>query len=517
MATDVLYTYCRIMQTNTFLRCCTMAKQIMFIICIQFIVSFCKGQSYTGYQSSAYAGVYSILNNPADILNHRVRGDLNLAGVFTGVGNNIVTFKYKNRKDDKGGISYPDPIKKKGKANFNADVFGPSLLIRLSDKNAVAISTRARVMANVYGVSPLILNSMLQDTINGFLINNNLSVNNMSFNAHAWKEVALTCSREIAHTDFGVWKAGVSVKYLGGVAAFSFGTNKLSFIHDSIFDSRAGANKDAVINAQGSIFINYTKNLDSLSDNANDYLSFKNRGFGIDVGVNYEYREEMQVYETAYSDKTNNYIWKIGAAITDIGAIRYSRQQTKGIVAKASGNTYTIDELKPPSDSNDIYQMANYYNNLFKTRTESSALTMQLPATLHLSYDRYFNTVLGIQAQVNIPLVFSRLNLYNGNYNPVSVVITPRAEISWAGLSVPLSYNSISGFTMGACMRLGPLVIGSASIINARIFGKTKAADAYFILRLPFFGYRQYINSIFKPAKPKLTKLQRRQLNCPVN
>lgn len=492
-----------------------MVKQIVFLICIQCIVCFCKGQSYTGYQSSAYAGVYSILNNPADILNHRVRADFNLAGVSTGVGNNVVTFKYKNRKNDKGGISYPDPIKKKGKVNFNTDVFGPSLLVRLSDKNAVAISTRARVMANVHGVSDLILNSMLQDTINGFLINNNLSINNMSLNAHAWKEVALTYSSEIAHTDFGVWKAGVSFKYLGGVAAFSFGTSKLSFIHDSIFDIRAGANRDAVINAQGNIFVSYTKNLDSLSDNVNDYLSFKNRGFGLDVGVSYEYREEMQVYETAYSGKTNNYIWKIGAAITDIGAVRYSSRQTKGIVAKASGNTYTIDELKPPSDSNDIYQMTNYYNNLFKTRTQSSALAMQLPTTLHLSYDRYFNTVLGIQAQVNIPLVFSRLNVYSGNYNPVAVVITPRAEISWVGLSVPISYNSVWGFNMGACMRLGPLVIGSSSIINARVFGRTKSADAYFILRIPLFGYRAYHNAIFKAAKPKVTKRQRQQLNCP--
>ncbi len=503
------------MQRNIFLLYGTMAKQIVFIICMQLIAFFCKAQSYTGYQSTAYAGVYSILNNPADILNHRVRGDFNLAGICAGVGNNAVTFKYKKRNEDRSGIYFPDPIKKNGRANFNTDVFGPSLLIRLSDKNAFAVSTRARVMANVYRVSDLILNSLLQDTIDGSLINNNLSINNMSLNAHAFKEVAVTYSREIAHTDFGAWKAGVSLKYLGGVAAFSFGTNKLSFIHDSIFDTRSGANKDAVINAQGTVFVSYTKNLDSLSDNTSDYLSFKNRGLGIDLGVSYEYREEMQVYETAYSDKTNNYIWKIGAAITDIGTIRYNRRQTKGILAKALGNIYTIDELKPPSDSNDIYQLNNYYNNLFKTRTESSALSMQLPATLHLSYDRYFNTVLGIQAQVNIPLVFSRLNLYNGNYNPVSVVITPRAEISWAGLSVPLSYNSISGFSMGACMRLGPLVIGSASIINARIFRRTKSADTYFILRIPLFGYRAYHNNIFKPAKPKVTKRQRQQLNCP--
>ena len=119
-----------------------------------------------------------------------------------------------------------------------------------------------------------------------------------------------------------------------------------------------------------------------------------------------------------------------------------------------------------------------------------------------------------MQAQVNIPLVFTRLNFYTGNYNPVSVSVTPRAEISWAGVYMPLSYNSVSGFQAGAAMRLGPLVIGAASIIKAR-FAKTRSADIYFILRVPFFGYRPYKNKTSNQAAPKLTRKQKRELNCP--
>jgi hypothetical protein len=131
-----------------------------------------------------------------------------------------------------------------------------------------------------------------------------------------------------------------------------------------------------------------------------------------------------------------------------------------------------------------------------------------------LAYDRFFNKVVGIQAQVNIPLLFSRINFYTGNYNPVSISVTPRAEISWAGVYMPLSYNSISGFQAGAAMRLGPLVIGASSIINAR-FAKTKSADFYFILRVPFFGYRPYKNKSYNQSNPKLTRKQQRELDCP--
>jgi len=511
-----LYTFCSIMQNIFFSTPFTSIKRITLLTIIQLGCFFCAAQSsYLGYHSSSYTGVYGILNNPADILNHRFRGDLNLVGISTGIGNNVVRFKYKNRNDDNSGVSFPQPITKNGKLNFNTDVFGPSLMIRLSDKHAIALTTRARLFINAHGISTAILNSFLPDTINSSFIGNSLSISNMSANIHAWKEVALTYSTQIANDDFGVWKAGASLKYLGGLAALSFSTNKLSFTHDSIVDPGDGRTKDAVINAQGNIVLSYTKNLDSLSsNNINDYLSFKNPGVGLDIGVSYEYRDEMQVYETSYSDKTANYIWKIGASITDIGYIRYSKQQTKGITTKFSGNTYLIDNLNPPSDSSDIYQMNNYYKNLFNAGTESSALTMQLPTTLHLAYDRFFNKVLGIQAQVNIPLVFSRLNFYTGNYNPVSVSVTPRAEISWAGLYMPVSYNSIAGFQAGVAMRLGPLVIGSSSLINARAF-KTKAADVYFILRVPFFGYRAYKSKSYGQTEPKLTKKQRKELDCP--
>lgn len=504
------------MQSNFFFLYRTICKGVSIFIFIQFNYFFSQAQSYTGYHSSAYAGVYSILNNPADILNHRTRADINLVGFSTALGNNVFAFKYKNRNDDAAGLAYPNPVKKDGKLNFNTDVFGPSVMIKLSDKNAFAVTTRARVFTNVDDISNAILNSLLPDVSTESYLGKRLAIINASVNMHTWKEVALTYSHQIANTDFGVWKAGISLKYLGGVAAFSLSSNNLSYIHDSIIDPADGKTKDALINATGNINISYTKSLDSLSDDINDYLSFKNPGAGLDIGVSYEYRDEMQVYETLYSDRAANYIWKAGASITDIGLIRYKKQQTKSMVNNFSGKTYTVDTLVLPSDSNDIYQMANYYNNLFNARTESSLLTMQLPTTLHLSYDRYFNKWLGVQAQLNIPLVFSKLNFYTGNYTPVSICITPRAEITWAGFYMPISYNSISRLNVGAALRLGPLVIGSSSIINARA-GKTKGLDGYFILRIPIFGYREYKNKTYGQQTPKLTRKQRRELGCPTN
>lgn len=469
-------------------------------------------QSYTGYHSSAYAGVYSIITNPADILNHRVRGDLNLAGFSVAAGNNIVRFKFSQRNNDDGGISFKDPITRKGKLFFNTDVFGPGLLVRLSDKHAFAITTRVRTMVNVHGVSPVVLNTSLPDTIDAAYINHSLSLSDITLAAHAWKEVALTYSREIAHNDYGVWKLGLGVKYMGGISAALLHTRNLSYQLDTFFNPGAGRRQGIVSDLTGSVALGYTKNIDSLTQK--DLTSFSNRSLGLDVGVSYEYRDEMQVYETKYSPKTDNYIWKAGASITDIGFIRYPKNQTKWVAASFNGKNYLLDDLAPPADSSDIAQQYNYYQTLFKVNTEPNLLTMQLPTTLHLTYDRYFNQWLGVQGQLNIPLLFSRLSYYDGNYSPVSLSVTPRAELPWGGVYMPFSYNSVWGMQAGAALRLGPLVIGSASLINTRFF-KTKGTDVYFILRIPLFGYREFNPLKFKDPGPGFSKKQRRMLNCP--
>ncbi len=483
---------------------------LLAVMCCSF---FAEAQSYQGYHSSTYSGVYAILTNPTDILNHRFRGDINLVGLSTQVNNNLVTFKLKN--GDGNNAIYPNPVTRQAKLNFNTDIFGPSILLRLSDKHALAITTRGRVMANVKGIGANLLNLTIQDSLEQSLINADLSINNISVTAHAWTELGLTYSRQIGISDYGVWKAGISLKYLSGVSAFALTTNKLAFTYT---DSLAGlpVARAAITNLRGTINLGYTKNVDSLNGNLNNYFSFTNPGVGLDIGVNYEYRGEMQVYETAYSDEIRNYIWKAGISITDIGFIRYSKQQTGGFGTTFKGNTYLTDTLSPPSDSSSIQQMVNYYQNLFAVRNESSAMTMQLPTALHLTYDRFFSKVLGIQAQVNVPLVFTPSPYYRGTFNPLSVCITPRAEISWCGFYLPVAWNSYAGLQVGAAIRLGPLVVGSGSLINTKFLNRTKSADAYFILRIPFFGYREYKEKT-KKDRSKLSREERKALDCPAN
>lgn len=470
-----------------------------------------NAQSFIGYHSSPYAGVYSTVTSPADILNHRVRADLNLVGFNTELGSNFLKFNFKKKSGD--FYSFPDSLSYRGKFNLSTEVFGPSLLVKWNDRNAIAITTRMRLMTNAYGLSPLILNTFLGANTGGDSVGTVIKFGSMSINAHAWKEVALTYSRQIGNTDFGVWKAGVSVKLMEGIAAMSFNTNNLSYRYDTLSNPTGRDAKDILANIRGNVLLSYTRNLDSVNQIFPDLLKFFHPSIGFDLGVSYEFRDEMQVYETQYSDRTANYIWKLGASITDIGFIRYSKNKLNGIYLNGKGKTVAADDLSVPSDSSGIKKSLNYFATLFNAGTEPSAMYMQLPTALHITYDRNFNKWLGVQAQFNVPLVFTKLSAYNGNYYPTSFSVTARAETPQAGLYLPFSYNSISGYRMGAALRMGPLVIGSASLFSAGL-SKTKALDLYFILRAPLFSYRPY-----REKKPKnrihLSAKERRHLRCP--
>ena len=52
-----------------------------------FCLNFVNAQSYFGYLNDNYAGVHSVLNNPANIVDSRYRADINLFS-FSGLATN---------------------------------------------------------------------------------------------------------------------------------------------------------------------------------------------------------------------------------------------------------------------------------------------------------------------------------------------------------------------------------------------------------------------------------------------
>lgn len=477
----------------------------LFLIC--FVCP--KAQSFTGYDVSSYTGVYGTLFNPANILDHRVKADINLFGFSAGAQNNVLLIDVNDKEN---GIKVPNPIMRTGRGAVSYDMLGPGFALRLNDKNAIAITTRVRAQGNADRIDNNLLNILLQDDPTVFT-QTKIKLKSGAIQGHAWNELAFTYATQIGITDFGVWKAAVSLKALGGQGAAYLTTHDLSFTYnDSLKADVAQQLKyGGAVNSTGNINVNYSDFIDGFEDKYK-YQFFRQPGFGADIGITYEYRDVMQVYGTGYNPDTYNYKWKAGASVSDIGSIRY-RSSPNSYNTHLSGQQYLFEDLSVPDDSTTLVSIANWYKRQFPGTPSDTHFTMNLPTTFHLTFDYAFNQWLSAAAHLSLPVITAQPIYYTGTHTLSQLSITPRAELPWCGLYLPLTYQFAGGFQTGAALRLGPLTVGSASLINIGVLRKGRSADAYFILRIPFFRYHPYETEEI-PQDTKFDKRQRRIFGC---
>ncbi len=126
-----------------------------------------QAQDLLGISSSNYGGLSSVYINPANLADNRLKFEIQLFGTGFGVANNFMGFKpsYLVRDGGLTSTAYPllDPIPPTEDfttANFldnrrafvNNNIYLPSLLISINEKNSVSLSARARSYFNVDGV-----------------------------------------------------------------------------------------------------------------------------------------------------------------------------------------------------------------------------------------------------------------------------------------------------------------------------------------------------------------------------
>ncbi len=481
---------------------------LLFLLLITGIVNACA-QSYTGYDVSSYTGVYGTLFNPANLLDHRVKADINLFGFSTGVQNDVLLI---DANDKENGVKVPSPIKRIGRGNATFDFMGPGFMVRLNDKNAFSVTTRFRAQGNADRVDNNLLNILLQDDPTVFN-KTRIKLKSGAVQGNAWNELAFTYATQIGITDFGVWKAAISIKALGGQGGAYLTTNNLSFTYDDSLqvDVQQQLKYGGAVNSTGNINVNYSDFIDDFEDNY-QYKFFRQPGIGADIGVTYEYRDVMQVYGTDYNADTRNYKWKAGASVSDIGSIRY-KSSPNSYNTHLSGQKYLFEDLVIPEDSTTLVSIANWYKRQFPGTKSDTHFTMNLPTTLHLTFDYAFNPYVSAAAHLSLPVITAQPAYYTGTHSLAQLTITPRAELSWCGFYLPVTYQFAGGFQTGMAFRIGPLTIGSASLINIGLLRKGRSADGYFILRIPFFRYHPY-ETEETPQNIRFNKRQRKIFNC---
>ncbi len=434
---------------------------------IALLISFLSiAQSYSGKETDNYSGITSLSFNPANLADSRFKTDINLFQVSSTTSNDYYAFNFSELFNDASGISFEESGMRFPSQNNNVyqnlDILGPSFLFNLSDKHSLAISTRVRGYLNLREVNGNIFET-LQD---GDILNKdfNIDMENLNGTAHAWAEAGLTYGFVVMNKKNHFLKAGVTAKYLLGAGGFFMNSNSINGSYDSVAET---------ISANGDLSYAAANSTDE-----NDDFDFGNgsSSIGGDIGFIYEYRPELKKdrkLDSLALRGHNQYRFKLGLSITDIGSITYQ---------DVNIDTYSVSGTVSASDFEDDFEQGLEDNYSFITTTED--VTVQLPTALRYSLDLRVDRNIYIAATGAVGLNASTDPYSNNQLNYTTIV--PRYESRLFTLYTNISFVEYADMTWGAGLRFGPLSFGSGSILSNLISEDSQAADFYIGLKIPF-------------------------------
>ena len=431
--------------------------------------------------------VNGVFSNPASIADSRYRFDVNIFSLSTLAANNQASFRLKNISSSFKGDSVKNQVfgKDAGPASgmLQLDIKGPSVMFNIGRNNSFAITTRARMFANIVDLDGKLFNKLTSDFNNDPSLPYNItSGQNMRVSVNAWSELGLSYGRVITHVGPHFLKGGITLKYLSGAGNG----------HINIDNFNGTIDKDILLqdvylkNTTGRIATGFGGvNISGIQ--ANDLLKMNSRGIGTDIGFVYEFRPNSSVVagEGTSSKKDNSYKFKFGVAVIDLGSIRYKKDMLR---SGAYDIGITGNERLSLQELNNVN--LDDYNAFFSSRPQyftpagsntNTEYNVSLPTTLQLDADYHIQKRLFVSLGSQLSLSNNKSKGYN-NRAYSGVTITPRYESKKIGLYLPVNYNQLTKLNAGISIRVGPLFLGSGSILSSAL-GKSKQADL-------FFGFR---------------------------
>lgn len=465
-----------------------MNKLILIVLVLAGTTSF--AQDFPGYRSGNYTGVNSVFFNPANIADSRYYFDVNLASASTMAANDQASFRLSDISESFNGDSIRNQLfgTQAGAATgmFAIDIHGPSGMMGLGEKNAIALTTRGRMFANALDVDGKLFHQISQRATQDPDLPYTLSSQeNMRFAVNAWTEFGASFARVLVDQQAHFLKGGLTLKYLAGSANGYVNIDNFSgtVVRDALF------NMTHLTNTSGRIATGFGGTKISGFE-AKDLFRMKSSGVGADLGFVYEYRPdpEMQTVDGIKLDNNykNTYRFKFVLALLDLGSIRYKKDP-------ARSGAYDIHisdaEFMPLRQLNNLD--VDDYNQFFSERPQfftpvsggnETDYSVSLPTTLQVEADLLIYDGWYINLASQVSLSNNPDKPYN-NRSYSSFTLTPRYEGKAFGGYLPLNYNPLTRFNAGLAFRAGPLFFGSGSLLTA-VMGESKQADFFIGLRI---------------------------------
>lgn len=465
-------------------------------------VATSQAQNMIGFTNTNYSGIYGIDFNPSSIADNRMIMDINLIALDFGFTNNYVGMDpaaFKGKSAFGAVLAYRKDTT--AFSNFENDQFQDMFLqTRTDDKDrSVTMATRVmlplsfmwsfdekqsfsitgefRMMTNIDGIGAPLADLLYSDFSDSVLWNSSFTNKNASLQFMTWHEIGFGYARVLQDEGEHFWKIGARPKLELGLGSLYFFAEEMTYEPN---------NNDTVTILGSNVQYGHSTNFD-FPNGTGDQSAFRynyseafaHPGLGLDLGFTYEWRPNYSDYKYDMDGETDlwmrsktKYKLKAGFSITDIGWIKFNRAAGSGDFSGGIDHWYFRDIKLEDADPNTVdYPMQaldDTLRSLFTFRETSEVYRVNLPTAFRGDVDYQ----IWKDFYVNFQFVYAVQWKRNANkvHDLTYVALTPRWDYKWAGVMVPISYNQYKDFTVGACLRAGPLFFGTSDM--GSLFGK---------------------------------------------
>ena len=480
-----------------------MKKHLLTIFSALIFCFTSYAQDFLGFSNSNYSGLVGTDLQPASVVDSRLKSDFNLFGTSINFNNNYIGLKhlaldYNNKMFDFSTTNYYNlnqtPFQNnlyvnngnsKAKALYLANnIYLPSLMVNIDDKDAIALKFKVRTILNVDGIdaelADLLYNQLQAPSLWVPQVNNKrLNIQTMT-----WAEYGFTYGRVIKAEGKHFLKAGVTAKFIQGLDAAYFYVKDFHYQFSS----------DSILSvAHGDAGYGHSSNFNGSSNELSPKMSSQ-PSVGFDLGLVYEWRPDYLKYKyemNGEKDLTrkdlNKYKLRVGISLLDIGRVTYKNAESQTFNPETSN--WNINSLSLSSITSLDTTLNNRYNAAGFNANNNSKFTMNLPTVLTAQID--YNIWKDIYVNLTPRYAFPFNNRPAKVHEMSMISITPRWDQRHFGAFVPISYDQMGMVKVGLGLRIGPLIIGTSNILP-------------FVTTKPIYGADFEVMLRFAVLKPRI-------------
>ena len=438
-------------------------KRTLLFYCFLGSIFYVNGQSYFGFRDDNYAGIQGALFNPSSIVDSKYKADVTVFSVSATGQNDLYGVNFAEALgagydfETQGGKN----IKTNNRGNFNVDILGPSFMMNITPRHSIALFTRVRSITSLVNVNGTLIDELNQDTD----ASNSFSITGGNPNgvSNSWAEIGAGYGTILLDDDRHFIKGGITLKYLMAGTNGYINGNNLSVTFNKNDSDPALSEYYSTGTLRTSASYDYENGEDPKFDASS-------AGLGIDIGFTYEYRTNCHTCEG------NRYKFKTAVAVTDIGKLNYKN---------AIENTYNLTGSVTQDDIDNAGDIFEFFDTNYTKTSSGKGVKANLPTALHTNFDWNINN----KFYLNLSGDFGLVNAEKINATAIanSVTFTPRYEIRQFSFYIPVTWMEYSGTQIGTGFRVGPLFIGSGSLVSNLFSNNSKACNLYVGLKLPIY------------------------------